>query len=138
MIWCQNLSNYQRKIILYKSSEIYERIFTIRNIQVMIDRDLAELYEVETKVFNQTVKRNLERSPINFRFKLTRKEYEEILMSQFVTSSLHSGRRYLPYAFTEQGVAMLYPFINVNTSVDIENNPNNSSSTIQSCEKNKG
>ena len=75
----------------------------------MIDRDLAYLYNVETKVLNQAVKRNLNRFPEHFRFQLTEEEYKN-LRSQFVTSSednAHGGRRYMPYVFTEQGIAML-------------------------------
>jgi hypothetical protein len=73
----------------------------------MLDADLAGMYLVETKVLNQAVKRNLDRFPVSFRFQLTDEEFEN-LRSQFVTSSeKHGGRRFLPYAFTEQGVAML-------------------------------
>ncbi len=75
-------------------------------MQVMSDSDLAELYQVETKVLNQAVKRNLERFPERFMFQLTEEEFE-ILRSQLVTSKKHGGRRYLPFVFTEQGVAML-------------------------------
>ncbi len=71
----------------------------------MLDRDLADLYEVETKVLNQAVRRNLERFPEVFMFQLTTSEFE-ILKSQIVTSSW-GGTRKLPFAFTEQGVAML-------------------------------
>ena len=71
----------------------------------MLDRDLAELYHVETKVLNQSVKRNIERFPEDFMFKLSKQELDN-LRSQFVTSSW-GGSRTLPYAFTEQGVAML-------------------------------
>jgi hypothetical protein len=86
---------------------IENKIFTIRGVQVMLDADLAEMYQVETKVLNQAVKRNIDRFPDSFRFQLTDEEIEN-LRSQFVTSSeKHGGRRFLPYAFTEQGVAML-------------------------------
>ena len=80
----------------------------IRNQQVMIDCDLAEMYGVETKVLNQAVKRNIQRFPERFHFQLTENEFE-ILRSQFVTSKTETrgGRQYLPYAFTEQGCAML-------------------------------
>ncbi|UCD86113.1 MAG: ORF6N domain-containing protein [Deltaproteobacteria bacterium] len=80
-------------------------ILLIRGQKVMLDADLAELYGVETKVFNQAVKRNIKRFPEDFMFQLTEKEVG-ILRSQFVTSRW-GGRRYLPYAFTKQGVAML-------------------------------
>jgi hypothetical protein len=71
----------------------------------MLDRDLAELYEVAAKAFIQAVKRNLSRFPDDFMFQLTKQEFDS-LRSQFVTSN-RGGRRYLPYVFTEQGVAML-------------------------------
>lgn len=101
---------------------IETRIFTIRNVQVMLDVHLAELYQVETKVFNQAVKRNLERFPEVFRFQLTRSEWE-ILRSQFVTSNeeLDKGkyRRYMPYAFTEQGIAMLSAVLRSDVAVQV-------------------
>lgn len=100
----------QDKLLEIKDDkEIQNIIYTIRGQQVMIDSDLAELYQVETKVFNQAVKRNMERFPEHFRFQLTKEEYEN-LRSQIVTSSKinkHGGRRYMPYVFTEQGIAML-------------------------------
>lgn len=86
--------------------EIRNLIYTIRGKQVMLDSDLAALYQVETKNLNKAVKRNIERFPASFCFQLTEKEVEN-LRFQFGTSSLnYGGRRYLPYAFTEQGVAM--------------------------------
>ncbi|MDR3246658.1 MAG: ORF6N domain-containing protein [Prevotellaceae bacterium] len=145
--------------IIISQKEVENRIFIIRDVQVMIDSDLAEMYGVETKALNQAVKRNAGRFPEEFRFQLTEFEFdnlrcqigasssasflrsqiaissnaslrsqiatlendetilrsqivtsksdEPILRSQFVTSSEHGGRRYLPYVFTEQGVAML-------------------------------
>lgn len=86
---------------------IESKIYTVRNAQVMLDSDLAALYQVETKVLNQAVSRNVDRFPSSFRFQLTDEEVKH-LRSQIVTSSMsHGGRRFLPYAFTEQGVAML-------------------------------
>ena len=74
----------------------------------MLDSDLALLYEVETKVLNQAVKRNIERFPSDFMFRLTEQEWEDFkVRSQFVTSPKGGGRQYLPYVFTEQGVSML-------------------------------
>ena len=107
----------ENKIVL-QSIDIENKIIVIRGQQVMLDRDLAELYGVETKVLNQAVKRNIERFPTRFMFQLTKEEQiraEQFLRSQFVTLEIsdkdedlrgkHS--KYLPYAFTEQGVAML-------------------------------
>jgi len=85
---------------------IEKAILLIRGQKVMLDADLAELYDVETKVLVQAVKRNLERFPEDFMFQLNQEEFA-ILRSQIVTSSDWGGRRYRPYAFTEQGVAML-------------------------------
>ena len=84
---------------------IQTKIYTIRNQKVMLDFDLADIYGVQTKVLNQAVKRNISRFPSDFMFQLTKVEIEN-LRSQFVTSSW-GGSRYLPFAFTEQGVAML-------------------------------
>ncbi len=85
---------------------IENRIFYIKGYKVIIDRDLAELYQVKTMVLNQSVKRNLERFPAGFMFKLTEKEKKELITNcdRFVPLK-HSSS--LPYAFTEQGVAML-------------------------------
>lgn len=90
------------------SDTVTDKIYSIRGQKVMFDFDLAELYEVETKVLNQAVKRNIERFPEDFMFTLTQKEFTN-LKSQFVTSSSnsHGGNRKLPNVFTEQGVAML-------------------------------
>ena len=99
-------------------NKVESLIRVIRGQQVMLDRDLAELYGVETKVLNQAVKRNLGRFPDDFRFQLTK---EECSRSQFVT--LNEGRgsniKYLPYAFTEQGVAMLSGVLKSPTAVEV-------------------
>ena len=91
-------------------------IKVIRGQQVMLDKDLATLYGVETKVLNQTVKRNIERFPDDFRFELSR---EECLRSQIVTSNSRGGNRYSTYAFTEQGVAMLSCVLRSKTAIDV-------------------
>ena len=86
---------------------IASKIYLIRGIKVMLDRDLAELYWVETKVLKQAVRRNIDRFPVDFMFEMTEMEFED-WRSQFVTSkSDKMGLRYKPMAFTEQGVAML-------------------------------
>lgn len=88
-------------------SVFQSKIYEFRGVKVMLDYDLALLYEVETKVLNQAVKRNSVRFPSDFMFQLTLEEFESN-WSQIVTSSRkHRGKSYLPYAFTEQGVAML-------------------------------
>lgn len=93
-------------------------IYVIRGQQVMLDSDLAELYQVETKVFNQAVKRNMERFPKEFCFQLTREEYNS-LRSQIVTSKGKGGRRYLPYVFTEQGIAMLSAVLRSDVAIQV-------------------
>lgn len=90
---------------------IQNLIYVVRGQQVMMDSDLAALYQVETKVFNQAVKRNLARFPDALRFQITDEEYEG-LRSQIVTSNGRGGRRYLPYVFTEPGIAMLSAVLN--------------------------
>ncbi len=94
------------KIALIASETITSPILVIRGQKVMLDADLAALYAVETKVLNQSVRRNIERFPEDFMFQLTLAELEN-LRSQTVTSSSWGGRRTRPFAFTEQGVAML-------------------------------
>ena len=96
---------------------ITSKIYLIRNEKVLLDYDLAELYNVETKVLIQAVKRNLNRFPKDFMFQLTGGEFK-ILRSQFVTSSW-GGRRYPPYVFTEQGVAMLSSVLNSDKAVQV-------------------
>lgn len=100
---------------------IQNLILTIRGNQVMIDSDLAELYGVEIRVLNQAVKRNIMRFPENFRFQLSKKEYQEFLRSQNVILEEGKGkhRKYLPYVFTEQGVAMLSAVLRSETAVKI-------------------
>lgn len=93
-------------------------IYLIRGRQVMLDSDLAMLYQVETKVFNQAIKRNIERFPERFRFQLTREEYTS-LRSQIVTSKGKGGRRYMPYAFTEQGISMLSAVLRSDIAIQI-------------------
>lgn len=109
-------------IVMVENIEIDNMIYSVRGKQVMLDSDLAELYHVETRVFNQAVKRNINRFPEHFRFQLTESEFKN-LRSQFVTSSgrnsAHGGRRYMPYAFTEQGIAMLSAVLKSDIAVDV-------------------
>ena len=99
---------------------IENKILVIRGQQVMLDRDLAELYGVETKVLNQAVKRNIERFPERFMFQLDNNEHS-FLRSQIVTSKTETrgGRQYLPYAFTEQGCAMLSSVLRSETAIQV-------------------
>ena len=112
---------------------IRARILTIRGVQVMLDRDLAELYGVPTKALNQAVKRNIERFPERFMFQLTKDEVSDLrsqivtlnvgtsLRSQIVTLNKRQGQhlKYMPYAFTEQGIAMLSAVLKSATAVAV-------------------
>lgn len=96
---------------------IQERIYEIRGCRVMLDFDLATLYETETKRLKEAVRRNRNRFPSDFMFELTQDEYD-ILRTQFASSS-HGGRRYLPFAFTEQGVAMLASVLRSEKAIEV-------------------
>ena len=112
---------------------IQNRIYEIRDERVMLDFDLAKLYEVETKILNQAVKRNIKRFSIDFMFQLTKDEYEYLrfqieaseavnsLRSQIVTLKTGRGqhRKFMPYAFTEQGVAMLSGLLNSDMAINM-------------------
>lgn len=97
---------------------LQSKIHTIRNVQVMLDYDLAALYEVSTKQLNLAVKRNSERFPDDFMFQLTLEEWNA-LRFQFKTSNTRGGRRYAPYAFTEQGLAMLSGILNSPVAIQV-------------------
>jgi len=97
--------------------EISDKIYNIRGVKVILDRDLAELYEVETKALKQAVKRNIKRFPMDFMFELSKDEFAN-LRSQFVTSSW-GGARYSPMAFSEQGVAMLSGILNSDRAIEV-------------------
>ncbi|MCK9337609.1 MAG: ORF6N domain-containing protein [Arcobacteraceae bacterium] len=97
---------------------ISNKIYNIRGLQVMIDRDLAELYHVETRRLNEQVKRNIERFPEEFMFQLSKEEFEN-WKSQFATSNDKMGLRKIPYVFTEQGVSMLATVLNSWIAIDI-------------------
>jgi hypothetical protein len=106
------------ELIIINNTDIQDKIFTIRGVQVMFDRDLATLYQVETKVFNQAVKRNIERFPENFRFQLNENEKNELVTNCDRFNSLkHSSS--LPYAFTEFGVSMLSSILKSDIAIEI-------------------
>jgi hypothetical protein len=99
---------------------INQKIYTVRNVKVMLDKDLAELYEVETRVLKQAVRRSLKRFPPDFLFELT-KEESDALRSQFVTLKVNRGEfsKYLPFAFTELGIAMLSTVLNSEKAIQV-------------------
>lgn len=122
----------KEKIVTYNTQEIENLIFTIRGKEVMLDKDLAVMYQVETRVLNQAVKRNIDRFPIEFRFQLTNEDFANLSSqvatsnsrSQFVTlnqNTIKQGQniKYLPYAFTEQGVAMLSAVLRSEVAIQV-------------------
>ena len=102
---------------MQKLEIINNKIHVIRNQKVMLDFDLALLYQIETKVLKQAVRRNIERFPEDFMFELTKEEFDNMRL-QIVTSS-YGGTRYMPFAFTEQGVAMLSSVLNSKKAIEI-------------------
>jgi hypothetical protein len=124
-------STEQMKLAL-KPENIVQLVFFVRGEKVMFDADLARLYGVSTKALNQAFRRNKQRFPSDFAFQLSTAEYDNLrsqivtssaggtnLRSQIVTSSLHGGRRRPPYAFTEQGVAMLSSVLRSARAVEV-------------------
>jgi len=124
----------KNQIILYDVTTIQKKIYTIRGMQVMLDSDLAELYGVETKMLNRAVKRNIERFPDKFMFRLEDDEWEDLRFQIGTSKGMHNSlrfqngtlksqrgkhRKYLPYVFTEQGVAMLSAVLKSETAVKV-------------------
>ena len=110
-----------KNLVIVDNKEIQNMIYTIRGKQVMVDSDLATLYQVITKRLNEQVRRNKNRFPSEFMFHLTAEEYE-YLRSQNATSSednAHGGRRYMPYVFIEQGIAMLSAVLKSDIAVEV-------------------
>lgn len=97
---------------------IETKIYEIRGLKIMLDFDLAEMYETETKYLKRAVKANLKRFPSDFMITLTQKEWD-VLRCNFSTSNKRGGTRYLPFAFTEQGVAMLSAVLKSEKAIDV-------------------
>ena len=113
----------QTAIVPIDTGRIRELVYTVRGVQVMLDADLAQLYQVETKNLNKAANRNTERFPEDFRFQLTREEYES-LRFQFGTSNEkepqgRGGRRYYPYVYTEQGISMLSSVLRSSVAINV-------------------
>ena len=108
---------YKDLDIMIPDEVVMDKIYLIRGKKVMIDRDLAKLYNVETKVLKQAVRRNSDRFPEDFMFMLSNEEFA-ILRSQIVTSSW-GGSRYVPMAFTEQGLAMISSVLNSKQAIQV-------------------
>ena len=105
-------------IKIIPDDNIIRKIYVLRGQKIMLDMDLALLYETETKYLKRSVRLNINRFPPDFMFELTKKEYES-LRCNFSTSNQRGGTRYMPYAFTEQGVAMLTGVINSPKAIDM-------------------
>ena len=101
---------------------IKNRIYEVRGQRVMLDRDLAELYNVETKRLNEAVKRNIERFPEDFMFKLNKSEWEFLRSQIVMTTGRGQHSKYLPYAFTELGIAMLSSVLRSETAIQVNIN----------------
>lgn len=104
---------------LVPTERIERRILLIRRHKVMVDSDLAELYEVETRALVQAVKRNRDRFPDDFMFQLTKQEFDDLKSQSVTSSSGWGGRRSAPYVFTEQGVAMLSSVLRSKRAVQV-------------------
>ncbi len=125
--WLKNENEIEKvenaEIVPYNGQKITNLIYEIRGVQVMLDSDLAILYNCKngTKEINQAAKRNIKRFPERFMFQLTKSEYNECLRSQFVTLDIKRGQysKYLPYVFTEEGVAMLSTVLNTNVADEV-------------------
>lgn len=122
------IKEQQTEKLLISDEIIKNLIFVVRGQQVMLDSDLAQLYQVETKRLNEAVKRNIARFPAEFRFQLDEKEYDS-LRSQIATSietsddkTSKGGRRYMPYVFTEQGIAMLSAVLRSDVAIQVSIN----------------
>jgi len=114
-----NRKRYMTEKAVILVEQIESIILLIRGQKVILDTDLARLYGVETKILNKAVKRHLDRFPKDFMFQLTTEEAENLRFQIGTSSRIHGGRRYLPYAFTEQGVAMLSSILNSTRAVQV-------------------
>lgn len=108
-----------KNLAIVDNREIQNMIYTIRGKQVMVDSDLAELYQVTTGRLNEQVKRNLNRFPSRFMFQLTDDEYKSLISQNAISKKGRGGRRTSPYVFTEQGIAMLSTVLKSDIAVDV-------------------
>ena len=108
-----------KNLVIVHNKEIQSMIYTFRGRQVMLDSDLARLYQVTTGRLNEQVKRNIDRFPVQFMFQLTAEEYQSLISQNAISNKGRGGRRKLPYVFTEQGIAMLSAVLNSAIAVDM-------------------
>ena len=113
------MSKKRHFAVLMPSERIKSKIYIIRNKKVMLDRELAELYGVETGALNQAVKRNLERFPEDFMFQLSKEEAKNWISQIVISNKERMGLRKMPYAFTEQGVAMLSSVLHSKIAIEV-------------------
>lgn len=112
------MNTENKSLSIVHREDIKGKIYTIRGVQVMLDRDLAELYKVKTSRLNEQVRRNIKKFPTRFMFQLTEKELK-ILRSQFATANISTKSRTLPFVFTEQGVSQLSSVLNSEVAIEI-------------------
>ena len=110
-----------KNLVIVHNKEIQSMIYTFRGMQVMLDSDLAMLYQVTTSNLNKAMKRNIARFPEHFCFQLTENEYENLRFQNGISSltNNYGGRRYMPYVFTEQGIAMLSAVLKSDIAVEV-------------------
>ena len=113
------MAEEKKTVLTELDYDIKDKIHTIRSVPVMLDRDIAKLYEVETRILNQTVKRNPDRFPSDYCFQLSNDEFEHWKSQIVMTNSEKMGLRRNPYAFTERGVAMLSTVLHSNKAISI-------------------
>ena len=101
------------------NAQIEHKIYTIRGMQVMLDSDLANFYHAETKFINWAVQRNQRRFPLDFAFQLSEQEWHNLRFQIGTSSSSRGGRRYMPFVFTEQGVAMLSAVLSSDIAIEV-------------------
>jgi hypothetical protein len=121
-MWSQFVTPYPLPLIKKQTMEItliQTRIHEVRGQKVMLDFDLANLYEVETKVLNQSVKRNIKRFPTDFMFQLTKEEWQTMSSQIVMTYPEKRPKTAIPYAFTEQGLAMLSGILNSDVAINV-------------------
>lgn len=118
MVMLFNYFNFRLQILLLELNQIQQRIYTIRDRRMMLDRDLAELFDTETRVLKQAVKRNINRFPADFLLKLTKEEVGEMVSQNVIPSKSYFGGS-TPFAFTEHGVTMLANVIRSRTAIEM-------------------
>jgi len=114
------MTKTKQAIVKITEQLIIDRVHSIRGMKVMLDKDLAEMYGVQTSALNQAVKRNRLRFPDDFMFQLSQKEFESLISQSVISKQVgRGGSRKLPYAFTEQGVAMISSVLNSETAIQV-------------------